>query len=664
MCIKQVPILVALASCLTAFGVSPAVAQSGRTMSDESLELGKKWVALFQAATGARLAVDDMRTALERMQTDQSEAAFNISQAKKGIAVSAASNLLGLGCDMAGAYGAACKIGREVGKSIQSALECRDGSASGCIGIGLSLEKAVALKWAKQGVYVIDGLTAIQMNAEGKPYEYFVSACDVASAIPKLKSLQGCDAIALVKDMREWQEVRALQANIAVIYNNNLRIGISALQKVEQQARELERQAQEARAAYQAQREKDEEKVRREQEGVVQAKKDYEERGRDKRQQAEMEQPVVQQQGGGESSARGQGHGAELSSSTSGGRAASSEGGSKTPGGKGGGSFDVTAWNYGDPVPGVERPPEFDKPKKKIPCRLKDTDCLDPLYAVDEPSGQQKGPKTQNPWSQEIEQKVKGGLLSHEQIRQDIEQKVRGGRSSGNRSQSPCDENLGCPDDESGDKGPGKNLLAKLDSDLDRIQNSQAGTAGGALPGESLEAGASGSSFDKTAMLRSLRSGLGAYRQGRESFSSSGGPGGGFSGGNCPNRVPVPQELRAIAQRRESSIPLDPTIDEMIAKAGSAEAAISGLRQHIDQLRQALAQWPRGREEETRRQMELEVGYEQQLLQAVEACRSRGKRPAPQVTHPAVTQPGPPIGGGPSVPCRNSGGDGEAGRCR
>ncbi len=155
--------------CLIICAASPSVAQSRRTMSDESLELGKKWMALFQAATGARLAADDMRTALERMQIDQSEAAFNILQAKKGIAASAANNLLGLGCDMAGAYGTACKFGREVGKAIQSALECRDGNASGCVGAGLSLEKAVALKWAKQGVYVIDGLTAIQMAAEGKP---------------------------------------------------------------------------------------------------------------------------------------------------------------------------------------------------------------------------------------------------------------------------------------------------------------------------------------------------------------------------------------------------------------------------------------------------------------------------------------------------------------
>ncbi len=326
----------------------------------------------------------------------------------------------------------------------------------------------------------------------------------------------------------------------------------------------------------------------------------------------------------------------------------------------------MTAWNYGDPVPGVEQPPAFDKPKKKAPCRLKDTGCLDPLNAGDEPLSSEKGTTTLNPWSQEIEQKVEGGLLSSEQIRQEIEQKVRGGPSSSQKGQSKfCDENLGCPDDESSGKGPDKDLLAKLDGDLDRIKNSQAGTADGALPGESLEAGEGGSSSDKTAMLRSLRSGLGVYRQGRETFSSPGGPGGGFSGGNCPSRVPVPQELRAIAQRRGVSVPPDPTIDEMIAQAGSTEGAIFGLRQHIQELQQALAQWPRGSQEETRRQMELEVGYAQLLLQAVE-CRSRGERRVPQVTAPTGTQSSQPLRASPSArrgDCRYEG-DGLAGACR
>ncbi len=196
-----------------------------------------------------------------------------------------------------------------------------------------------------------------------------------------------------------------------------------------------------------------------------------------------------------------------------------------------------------------------------------------------------------------------------------------------------CDENLGCPDDESEEKGPGKDLLVKLNSDLERIQNSQAGTAGGALPGESLE---SESSVDKTAMLRSLRSGLGTYRQGRDALSSSGGSGGGVSGGNCSTRVPVPQELRAIAQRRGVSVPPDSTVDQIISQAGSAEAASSGLRRHIQELQQSLAQWPRGRQDDTRRQMELEVGYEQSLLQAVEVCR-RGNSSAQRVAPPVLS---------------------------
>ncbi len=394
--------------------------------------------------------------------------------------------------------------------------------------------------------------------------------------------------------MREWQEVHTLQANITQIYNNNLRIGLSAIQKVERQAGELERQAQEARVAYQTQREKDEEKVRREQEGIAQTKKDYEESGRGKRQHAEMEQPVVQQQGGGDSSVGRKRQGTERLSSQPGEQAASSEGGLKMEGGKGGdGSFDVTAWNYGDPVPDVERPPEFDKPQKKTPCRLKDTDCLDPLYAEDELPGQQKGPTTRNPWSQEIEQKVKGGLLSSEQIRQDIEQKVRGGRSSGNRSEGPCDENLGCPDNESGANGPGKDLLAKLNSDLERIQNSQAGTAGGVLQGESFDTG-EGSSFDKTAMLRSLRSGLGAYREGKQAYKDVKGFGGGMAGSDSslpPGQCP--ETLGFLASRLRTRNPqmvqaLNKPITSQIAEAGGSASAIAATRAQVEVYRRNL----------------------------------------------------------------------------
>ena len=647
-------------------------------MSDESLELGKRWMALAQKAAGARLALDDMGAAMQRMEADHSDAARNLYLTKQGLLLSAVSNLGDIACSSLETalpvWNKICGIGKELANTINNAWHCPEGGVNTCVAAGLSWEKALAQAWTEKGHRVISGLEAAHGLSVGEfGWDQVVAVCDTSA---RLEKLQICPLVALAKNVDEARQLRAEKRRLETIFNNNFRMGYAALQRAKQQVQEIERQADEARAAYQAQREKDKERIKREEQEIAEAKRQYEEQEQASRRQAEMERQHAAVSATEKSSKSrattprsgedSEGNpGSPLTDGMSGtGPKPSLPDRSHAAGmGSGGKSFDVTAWNYGDPVPGVERPPAFDKPKKKIPCRLKDTSCLDPLSAGGEPSGQQKGTTTQNPWSQEIEQKVKGGVLSSEQIRRDIEQKVRGGRSSDGRPQGSCDENLGCPDDESGDKGPGKELLAKLDSDLDRIQNSQPGTAGGVLPGETLEAG---SSFDKTAMLRSFRSGLGAYNQGRERFSSSGGTGGGLSGGNCPNRVPVPQELRAIAQRRGVSVPPDPTIDEMIAQAGSAEAASSGLRQHIQELRQALAQWPRGSQEETRRQMELEVGYEQQLLQAVEACRSRSERRAPQVTAPKGTQSGQPRGAGPSAPrgdCRYQG-DGPAGACR
>lgn len=156
-----------------------------------------------------------------------------------------------------------------------------------------------------------------------------------------------------------------------------------------------------------------------------------------------------------------------------------------------------------------------------------------------------------------------------------------------------CDENLGCPDDESGDKGPGKELLAKLDSDLDRIQHSQPGTAGGSLPGESLEAG---SSFDKTAMLRSLRSGLGVYRDGRQAYQNAPGHGGGTAGlesglpaGQCP------ETLGFLASRLRTRDPqmiqaLNKPITAQIAEAGGSASAIAATRAQIEVYRRNLTE--------------------------------------------------------------------------
>lgn len=607
-------------------------------MSDASLELGKKWLEMHKAAGEARAAVDDMLFTLQRMENDHSDGAWYAKEAMWGHGVSAVSNLGGVACDVIGfenkllAY--YCSMSRDIAKTLNNAGHCADGSDTHCVGMTVSYGKAWARQLTKYGPRLIDSYPVLETphisdsNRKG---------LGQAKASCKAAGVKGCDVIDTLADIKEIMELIEFSQQLDVNFTNNYHIGLTALQKVQAETARLETEANEAYAAFLVQREKDEERIKREQEEIAQAKKKYEEKEQAKRQQAEMEQAqqaaamARQESAGAGASTELYGEGVEGSrlqpgsASGAGSEPSSPDRGSPAPGaGAGGKSFEATAWNYGDPVPGVEHPPEFDKTKKKIPCRLKDTNCLDPRYGGEDTPSQSEGPTSQNPWSQEIEQKIKSGLLSPEQIRQDIEQKVKGGITSSQKSrQQPCDENLGCPDDEPGPKGPSQNLLAKLDSDLDRIQNSQAGTAGGRLPGESLDASEGVSSFDKTAMLKSLRSGLSGYRQGRETFSPSGGSAGTLSGGNCPNMVPVPQELRRIAQRQGIEVSPDPTIDTMIRKAGSAEAAISGLRPHIQQLQEARAQWSPGQpgplgSEDTRRYYELEIGYEQALVQAME----------------------------------------------
>ena len=625
-------------------------------MSDESLRLGQKWLEIQRAAGKATMAADDMHVVLQRMENDQSEAFWNIAKTKMGILLSAADNVGSIACDVlegttAKQIGRLCSLAKDIIKTVKGAGECNMGSVKDCVGAALSYEKALARVWADKGVRVISGLEAVAlMQQEGFSFDLVVAGCEAADIKKLQEILGGCSVVALAKNAREAWEVRALKGQLDVIFRNNIRIAYAALQRVEQQAKELERQADDARAAYQAQREKDEaaeaERIKREQEEISQAKKDSEEKERAKRQQAEMEQARIsaesaaQQQGSGGSTARNDGERAGRNSPQSGGRASSSDGDLQMSGGKGGGgSFDITVWNYGDPVPGVERPPEFDKPKRKNPCHFKDTNCLEPFAEGAVTPSQDNPPAAQNPWSQEIEREITGGLLSSEQIRQEIEQKVRGGLSSSRKSaQQPCDENLGCPDDESGAKGPGKDLLAKLDADLDRIKSNQPGAAGGTLPGSTLDAGEGGSSFDTLAALRSLRSGLGVYRQGREAFSNLRGSPGMSLGGNCPNKIPYPPEAISIVQRRGQQLPPMPTVDAMIQQAGGADSAASALRQQIQAQEQALAQWPAGLEEEVRRLTELTVGHNRQILQAVE-CRRGNSLSSPVPPRPIQSAP-------------------------
>lgn len=163
-----------------------------------------------------------------------------------------------------------------------------------------------------------------------------------------------------------------------------------------------------------------------------------------------------------------------------------------------------------------------------------------------------------------------------------------------------CDEILGCPEDESDTNTKDKDLLAKLDADLERIKSGQPGTAGGTLPGESLDAGEDGSSSDKLAMLKSLRAGLGAYRESQQALRDmkKQGKGGTTGDGDIDFSLPpgpCPENLSFLVPRLRSRDPKmhDPalysvSIRESIKMAGSPGRVIQASRAQVEEFRRAL----------------------------------------------------------------------------
>jgi len=420
-----------------------AIGQSGRQMSDESLELGKKWMALAQAAAGARVATDDMKVAWERMGQDRSDAAWSMVQMKRAILLSFASNLGDLACGslklVAPGLNKGCELGKDFANTLNSGWQCDEGDTKACQGMKWSYSTMIARAFTENGAKVVAGAKAATMisNKEIEP-ELAVTACDAYFD-------KGCPYVAIAKNIHEATELRALQGQLDRIFNNNLSIGNAALQKMEQRARELERQAGEALVAYRTQREKDEavkaERIKREQEEMAQTRRAQEERQEAGKRQ-EMEQPknstsaASQESESHRQSDRASDRHTERTGTGAPSPSSRSENASLSGGSNGGKSFDVTVWNYGDPVPGVERPAEFDKPKRKSFCHFKDTSCLNPFdggveagggKGKAEQQGQQRGGLSSEKIRQDIDKAVRGGLLSSEQIRQHIDQVVRPG---------------------------------------------------------------------------------------------------------------------------------------------------------------------------------------------------------------------------------------------
>lgn len=190
-----------------------------------------------------------------------------------------------------------------------------------------------------------------------------------------------------------------------------------------------------------------------------------------------------------------------------------------------------------------------------------------------------------------------GPVLNPELARAD-EQIGKNCKPKSAKKDKVCDETLGCPEDESDTTSKDKDLLAKLDADLERIRSGQPGTAGGALPGESLDAGEDGFSFDKLAMLKSLRSGLGAYRDSKQALKDmkDKAKGSSASEGDIDFSLPpgpCPETLTFLASRLRNkdarmTQALNFSIRDMTTKAGGSANAISGSRAQANDFRRQL----------------------------------------------------------------------------
>jgi hypothetical protein len=205
--------------------VEVAGAETTTALPDRRIELGKKWMALRQAAMKAHLTAEDMKAALMRMETDRSNAARDIVNTKKGITLNALSSLGNIACEFDRT--SLCSLGKSIAETLNNAWHCGGGSGEKCINMVESYGSAWAerlIPKSKQLMPMPDPQTVVEAGKE------------------------------LREGFNEYKETKDLEINLQRQFSHNVRSGIASLNKVESQIQQLEKEAGAAWAAYQAEK--------------------------------------------------------------------------------------------------------------------------------------------------------------------------------------------------------------------------------------------------------------------------------------------------------------------------------------------------------------------------------------------------------------------------
>jgi hypothetical protein len=205
--------------------VEVAGAETTTALTDRRIELGKKWMALRHAAMKAHLAAEDMKAALTRMETDRSNAASDIVIAKKGIVLNALSNLGNIACEFDRT--SLCSLSKSIAETLNNAWHCGEGGGEKC----LIMVESYGSAWAER------------LIPESKQLMPMPDPQTVVEAGKELR-----------ERFNEYKDTKDLEINLQRQFSHNVRSGIASLNKVESQIRQLEKEADAAWAAYQAEK--------------------------------------------------------------------------------------------------------------------------------------------------------------------------------------------------------------------------------------------------------------------------------------------------------------------------------------------------------------------------------------------------------------------------
>ena len=380
--------------------VAPAQVNNDGAKPPRSYELGKKWLALQPELGKARMAQSDMRRALERLEENRLEAAADIASAKFGIALAALKNLGKVACDFDPFK--SCKLAMSAAESLNEAWHCGERGSDqwkACIRGPVAYGSA----WAGRGGEAAERIAGrVAASTEGAialkdPSETLQAAQAGVEATGLKYSGAASGVIGGVKNYQDYTETNDLEGHVNKQFERSLRSASASMDKVESKIRELEQTAEATYTAYLSEKKKERAQQEKEfsepdkKDASGDLKKDSASQAKDKgskgkkEQWVELDDPDFPSSGG--TSQRAQFNNGGGSQSASQGQSG------KTI------YYDPEVWRLGEEVPGVERPADHDKPKRKPSCHFKNTSCLNPFG---------EGREAQN--AKEIRQDIEGAV--------------------------------------------------------------------------------------------------------------------------------------------------------------------------------------------------------------------------------------------------------------